>query len=41
LQDMLANPQKYIGREVRLSSQEQYKDTGALRAPSFVAFRAD
>lgn len=41
LQDMLANPQNYIGREARLASQEQYADTKALRAPSFVAFRAD
>ena len=41
LQDMLANPQKYIGREVRLASQEQYPNTKALRAPSFIAMRAD
>lgn len=41
LKDMLANPDKYIGREARLASQEQFSDTGALRAPSFVAMRAD
>ena len=41
LQDMLANPQKYIGREVRLASQEQYPNTKSLRAPSFIAMRAD
>lgn len=41
LQDMLSNPQKYIGREVRLASQEQYTNTKALRAPSFIAMRAD
>ena len=41
LKDMLANPDKYIGREARLASQERFSNTGALRAPSFVAMRAD
>ena len=41
LKDMLANPDKYIGREARLASQEQFSNTKALRAPSFVAMRAD
>lgn len=41
LQDMLANPQNYIGREARVASQEQLQGTKALRAPSFVALRAD
>lgn len=40
LKDMLANPDKYIGREMRLASQERL-NSGALRAPSFVAMRAD
>ena len=40
LEDMLENPQNYIGREARVTSQEQLKSK-ALRAPSFVAMRAD
>ena len=41
LKDMLAHPENYIGREARVASQEQFGDTKALRAPSFVAMRAD
>lgn len=41
LRDMLANPQNYIGREARLTSQEQLPGSKALRAPSFIAMRAD
>ena len=41
LKDMLAHPENYIGKEMRLASQEQYHNTKALRAPSFIAMRAD
>ena len=41
LKDMLAHPENYIGKEMRLASQEQYPGTKSLRAPSFVAMRAD
>lgn len=41
LKDMLANPQRYIGREARVHSQEQLAQSHALRAPGFVALRAD
>ena len=40
LKDMLANPQDYIGRTARIRSQGQY-DTGAFRAPSFIAMKED
>ena len=40
LKDMLANPQAYIGRTARIRSQGQY-DTGAYRAPSFIAMKED
>ena len=39
--DMLQHPEDYIGQTVRLSAQEQYPNTNALRAPSFIAMRAD
>lgn len=41
LKDMLAHPENYIGKEMRLASQEQYPNTKSLRAPSFIAMRAD
>jgi hypothetical protein len=40
LKDMLANPDSYIGRTARIRSQGQY-DTGAYRAPSFLAMKED
>jgi len=40
LKDMLANPQKYIGQTARVHSQERL-GSGALRAPGFVALKAD
>lgn len=40
LQDMLKNPDAYIGRTARIRSQGAY-DSGAYRAPSFIAMRAD
>lgn len=40
LRDMLANPDAYIGRTARIRSQGQY-DTGAYRAPSFIAMKED
>jgi len=40
LKDMLANPDNYIGRTARLTSQEQLP-SGALRAPSFLAMKED
>ena len=36
LMDMLANPDKYIGRTARIRAQEQFP-SGAYRAPSFIA----
>ena len=40
LKDMLANPQNYIGQTARVHSQEQL-GSGALRAPGFLAIKAD
>ena len=40
LKDMLANPQNYIGQTARVHSQEQL-GSGALRAPGFIALKAD
>ena len=40
LQDMLANPDSYIGRTARITAQEQYP-SGAYRAPRFVAMKED
>ena len=46
-QDMLANPQKYIGRVARVTAQDVYRDQtnpkkpGALRAPSFQDWHLD
>lgn len=40
LKDMLANPQNYIGQTARVHSQEQL-GSGALRAPGFLAMKAD
>lgn len=40
LQDMLRNPDAYIGRTARITSQEQYP-SGAYRAPRFVAMKED
>lgn len=41
LKDMLRHPEKYIGRTARIHAQSQYPDTGAYRAPSFIAMRED
>lgn len=41
LKDMLANPQNYIGQTARVHSQEQLAKSLALRAPSFIALKAD
>ena len=40
LRDMLAHPERYIGRTARIQSQEQYP-SGAYRAPSFIAMKED
>jgi len=40
LRDMLAHPEKYVGRTARIQSQEQYP-SGAYRAPSFTAMKED
>jgi hypothetical protein len=41
LEDMLDNPDKYIGRMARIKSQGQFPETGAYRAPSFIALHED
>lgn len=41
LKDMLANPQNYIGQTARVHSQEQLARSLALRAPAFIALKAD
>ena len=41
LRDMLRHPEKYVGRLARIHAQSQYPDTGAFRAPSFIAMRED
>ena len=41
LRDMLRHPEKYVGRLARIHAQSQYPDTGAYRAPSFIAMRED
>lgn len=40
LEDMLANPDRYVGRTARIQSQQQYP-SGAYRAPSFIALKED
>ena len=40
LKDMLANQAAYIGRTARVQSQDQHA-SGALRSPSFMAFKED
>jgi len=40
LKDMLADPDKYIGRTARVEAQQQYP-SGALRAPSFISLHED
>ena len=40
LRDMLENPEAYRGRLARIHSQGQF-DSGAYRAPSFIALRED
>lgn len=40
LQDMLTNPDKYIGRTARIRALDKYP-SGALRAPSFLALHED
>jgi len=41
LQDMLASPEKYVGRMARVSSQGRFPKTQALRAPSFISLHED
>jgi hypothetical protein len=38
LRQIAADPQAFIGRTMRLRAQEKYPETGALRAPRFLAW---
>jgi len=41
LRDMLANPDKYVGRMARVASQGRFPKTTALRAPGFISLHED
>jgi arginine repressor len=40
-QELLADPEAYIGRVAKIRSQGQFPDSGAHRAPSLLAFHED